>query len=138
MKRDIPIRRIAQAVRWAAVELHHLRNGRTPSYDASLAGACGACAMVMVKLSNGRLTYVEGDFDDEGHCWAESSRRIWDVTATQFGVKKEILSVSRKDRRYHGAARGPKTMRYAKPFYDIDGYIDLLTKRSKKILFGKR
>jgi aspartokinase-like uncharacterized kinase len=73
------------------------------NYPEDLKGLCAIASIVLAKkmIENGysaRLIY--GDYtkrgDLSGHCWVVSSKKIYDLTATQFGFSK-ILVISNKD-----------------------------------------
>lgn len=68
------------------------------------------------------------------HCWVESDRLIYDLTATQFGERQEILVCDRLDKRfgayrelhndYRDFAKWPKHQR---PFpEDVGGIVSRL------------
>jgi hypothetical protein len=83
-------------------------------YNERLAGYCGAVSEVIVRVAraNGiNASYVGGDFvrpctysNDgkrfDGHCWVVYGDKFVDATATQFGVKKLVNVVGKKNPNY--------------------------------------
>jgi hypothetical protein len=73
---------------------------------------CAICSCALARLFRknghtadvviGRFKYTSETWGDcEGpHCWVESGRKIYDLTATQFGIKEKILISNLSDRRF--------------------------------------
>ena len=62
--------------------------------DSDLMGACGICSTLIVRAFrkygySGRVVY--GTYQGEPHCWVESNKIIYDVTATQFDPGAETV-----------------------------------------------
>ena len=94
---------IANRIRKSAVR-------RFPDVEGGNSELSCMCAIVSVALAkafrkNGfRARVAFGNFNDnEGtsiHCWVVSGKKIWDLTATQFGQYPDILIASVGDKRY--------------------------------------
>jgi hypothetical protein len=69
-------------------------------YPKSLEGLCAIGSIVLVKVFQGHgytAQLIHGDYKKiDGHCWVSSSRKVYDVTASQFNLPK-ILIISEKD-----------------------------------------
>jgi hypothetical protein len=69
-------------------------------YPSDLSGLCSIASIILAKefISNGSSAKIAyGDVKSSfGHCWVFSSKKHYDVTATQFGYQK-ILIISDKD-----------------------------------------
>ena|SRR5438046_2695267 len=75
-------------------------------YGSDLCGACGICSAALAREFR-RAGYAakvkEGWFDNARgscHCWVESGRYIYDLTAGQFGRFPKVMIVRLGDKRY--------------------------------------
>jgi hypothetical protein len=118
--------KIAKTVRRTAERLVKLAPYTKSKYRwLDLGGTCGCVSLAFAKLvkkhakkravvAGGWTTEEVPDGHGGGHCWVLIGGKIWDLTATQFGVKKKVLVVAnRKEQRrlYHEVDRGSKTVK---------------------------
>ena len=76
---------------------------KAAGYTSDLMCVCAIASHALAKafrLHGYEATLVVGEYNDSTHCWVESSDKIWDVTATQFGRPKVVIVSKKRARAY--------------------------------------
>lgn len=120
-----------------AVEIRKWVEKNLPEHcDSNLEGCCsfGSYLLSKVLQKNGFEAYfVEGEYDDEYHCWVELNDVIIDITATQFGDFPQVY-VTDSDDKYYINTYGNNAIRTVKKQWYQGGWINRFHKKLPKVL----
>jgi len=68
-------------------------------FDMDLGCLCAICSTALKSIFNihgyDAEVYIGWFRGDSNHCWVEDGEHIWDVTATQFGIKRKTVCLKK-------------------------------------------
>lgn len=128
---------ISPEVKQIAAEIRRWIETNLPEHcNPNLEGCCsfGSYLLSKVLQKNGYDAYfVEGEYDDNFHCWVELDNVIIDITATQFGDLPKVY-ITETDDNYYINTYGIKAVREVKKKWYQGGWLNRFNKKLPRLL----